>query len=354
MRSVFYPHLVNGPFGDPALYVRLAHRGEALLFDCGDLHPLGTREMLKIDAVFLSHAHIDHLIGFDALLRAFLYRERPLTLYGPPGTAARIAGRLQGYTWNLTESYPFSLTVREWGETPAPSVTFRAREGFIPREGEPWDPEGGVLLSTPHYRVRCVPLDHGGITSLAFSLEEPLHVGIHKDALERLGYLAGPWLTPFKDLVRQSAPADTPVRVPLATGGERVLPLGPLAEEIAHTERGMKLCYVTDVAPLPENLERIVELAADAHLLAIEATFSDADMDRARQRNHLTSGLAGELARRARAMRLLVFHHSPRYQDRPELLREEAEAAFRGEENIGRPPGILEDPSPDRISRRGE
>ncbi|WP_269085277.1 hypothetical protein [Syntrophotalea acetylenica] len=40
MRSVFFPRLVNGPFGDPALHVRLAHRGEALLFDCGDLHAL--------------------------------------------------------------------------------------------------------------------------------------------------------------------------------------------------------------------------------------------------------------------------------------------------------------------------
>ncbi|HKL48307.1 MAG TPA: MBL fold metallo-hydrolase, partial [Desulfuromonadales bacterium] len=74
MRSVFFPHLVNGPFGDPALFVRLAHRGEALLFDCGNLHPLSHRDMLKISAVFLSHAHIDHLVGFDTLLRLLLYR----------------------------------------------------------------------------------------------------------------------------------------------------------------------------------------------------------------------------------------------------------------------------------------
>ena len=41
---------------------------EALLFDCGDLHPLTTRERLKIAAVFISHAHIDHLIGFAPLV----------------------------------------------------------------------------------------------------------------------------------------------------------------------------------------------------------------------------------------------------------------------------------------------
>ena len=106
MRSVFYPRLVNGPFGDPALYVRLAHRGEALLVDCGDLHPITPRELLKIRAVFISHAHIDHLVGFGALLRAFLYQDTSLSVYGPPGIIERIAAQLAGYTWNLIEGYP--------------------------------------------------------------------------------------------------------------------------------------------------------------------------------------------------------------------------------------------------------
>ena len=115
MRSVFYPRLVNGPFGDPALYVRLAHRGEALLFDCGDLHPLPARDLLKLRAVFVSHAHIDHLAGFDALLRHFLYRPQPLCFFGPPGFGAHLAHKLAGYTWNLIEGYPLLLRVREWG-----------------------------------------------------------------------------------------------------------------------------------------------------------------------------------------------------------------------------------------------
>jgi ribonuclease Z len=330
MRSVFFPHLVNGPFGDPALYVRLAHRSEALLFDCGDLHPLTPREALKIRALFVSHAHIDHLVGFAGLLRIFLYQDARLELYGPPGIAERITAQLAGYTWNLIESYTLELTVHEWGEPAGRAVTFRAGSAFRAEAERIWNCPNGVLRETPYYRVTACPLDHGGIVSLAFVLEEPLHVAVHKDALERHGYRPGPWLTRFKDLLRGGAPGTTELSVPLEGGGEERVALDDLAQQIAHCERGMKVSYVTDAAPTPVNLEKIAALAGDSHLLAIEAPFAQAELERARQRNHLTARLAGELGRRARAARLLVFHHSPRYLDRPELLRTEAEAAFRG------------------------
>jgi ribonuclease Z len=339
MRSVFFPRLVNGPFGDPVLYVRLAHRGEALLFDCGDLHPLTPRELLKIRAVFISHAHIDHLVGFGTLLRTFLYQDTCLSIYGPPGTIERIAGHLAGYTWNLIEDYPLILRVREWGIPAGRETVFRAASAFAREPETAWECPGGLLHETGYYRVRTVPLDHGGIVSLAFVIEEPLHIAIHKDALERQGFRPGPWLTRFKDLVRQQIPVtSTRLAVPLEAGGEVQLPIDELAAQIAHLERGMKLCYVTDAAPTQENQDKIAALAADSHLLAIEATFADTDAERARTRNHLTARLAGQLGRRAQAARLLVFHHSPRYQDRPELLRNEAEAAFREETaEFGRP-----------------
>jgi ribonuclease Z len=47
-------------------------------------------------------------------------------------------------------------------------------------------------------------------------------------------------------------------------------------------------------------------------------------------RYHLTAAEAGTIARRSKVHRLKVFHFSPRYQGRGDLLRHEAEAAFRG------------------------
>jgi ribonuclease Z len=331
MRSVFYPRLVNGPFGDPALYVHLAHRGQALLFDCGDLHALTTRELLKIRAVFISHGHIDHLVGFDALLRAFLYRDLNLQLFGPAGIIDQLTGRLAAYTWNLSAGFSFVLTVREWRGERLEEAVFRAQNGFVAEPQPGRDCRDGLLYETPFCSVRAARLDHGDIHSLAFTLEEPLHIAIHRDALERRGFLAGPWLAHFKDLVLQKTSGKTMLTAPLAAGGTEEVSLAELVEEIASTERGMKVCYVTDASPTAANLRKITDLARAAHLLVIEAVFVHRDLPRARLRNHLTARIAGRLGRLAGAARLRVFHHSPRYQDRPELLAAEAQEAFSGE-----------------------
>ena len=336
MRSVFYPKLINGPFGDPALYVRHAHHREALLFDCGDLHRLSPGCRSRISAVFISHAHIDHLIGFDSLLRGFLYSDHTLYLYGPPGIISRITHRLAGYTWNLFDDLAFTLIVREWGDGSGQEVRFEAARAFAPEPLEEFDCSGGILHRSPHYRVRALPLAHGDITSLAFSLEESLHIAIHKDALEREGFLPGPWLTRFKDLLRQGVDRQTRLEVPLAKGGVLHVSLAQLHHTVAHTERGMKVVYVTDASPSEANIRAITALAAQAHLLVIEAVFAHADLERAIKRNHLTARLAGEIAREAEVGKLRVFHHSPRYLHDEKLLLNEAMAAFSNVMNPGK------------------
>jgi len=69
---MFNARLVNDPFGDPALYLDLRYRREALLFDLGDIQELAPRMILKIDHIFVTHTHMDHFIGFDHLLRICL------------------------------------------------------------------------------------------------------------------------------------------------------------------------------------------------------------------------------------------------------------------------------------------
>lgn len=330
MRSTFRPHLVNDFFGDPALYVRIAHQGQALLFDCGELKELSSRELLKINSIFISHCHIDHMIGFDHLLRTVLYLDRHLHFYGPAGLIDQIGHRLAGYTWNLIEERALIITVREWSEGEIRECSFTAANRFKPGPICSWEVGDNCILSTPDWKVRVTLLDHGGIESMAFSLEETLHVAIHKDALDQRGYLPGPWLTKFKTMIRSGDPDDYTIEVPLKDGGSKKSVLGQLKKAIAHCEEGMRLAYVADSSPTEENRRKIVELARNTHMLIIEAAFSHAEFERAQERNHLTARLSGEIAREAGAARLLVYHHSPRYQDDPGLLWGEAMDAFDG------------------------
>jgi ribonuclease BN (tRNA processing enzyme) len=70
--------------------------------------------------------------------------------------------------------------------------------------------------------------------------------------------------------------------------------------------------------------DAVAELAADADLLILEATFSD-DARSAAAQGHMTAVQAGELARRARAKRLVLTHLLP---GNHEALRALAEDAF--------------------------
>jgi ribonuclease Z len=56
----------------------------------------------------------------------------------------------------------------------------------------------------------------------------------------------------------------------------------------------------------------------------------DVDADKARDRYHLTARQAGLMARKAQVRDLVVFHFSPRYTGRGNIIEREAADAFQG------------------------
>lgn len=90
MRPIFNPSLVNGRCGDPTVYVETLFEKHSLLFDVGEIASLSARKIRRVDQIFVSHAHIDHFVGFDHLLRLLVGHEKTVQLYGPAGFAERV------------------------------------------------------------------------------------------------------------------------------------------------------------------------------------------------------------------------------------------------------------------------
>jgi len=331
MTPLFQPRLLNPPFGDPALYVGLQGEGTALLFDAGDISRVSSRLLFKISDVFISHTHIDHCIGIDHLLRLNLARNRILRLYGPPGIIANMTGKLRGYTWNLTDSYPFMLDVHEIGARLVRVRRFACSEKFKPGPEQrlPFD---GTLVNRPSFRVQSRCLDHNGITSLAFRIEEHAHININKDALGRLGLPVGPWLQTLKSRIRDGCPDSSSITIPEACGRTaHDISLGKLRREIVHITSGESIAYIADSGATPANIKKIRTLAHGVDRFFCEAAFLERDADKAHRSGHFTARQAGLLARSCGAKKLTVFHFSPRYENRPDEPGSEAMHAFASE-----------------------
>jgi ribonuclease Z len=327
MKSSLRARLLNGQTGDPALLVTLRWQGRAVLLDLGRIDRTPRGALLTVDAVFVSHAHMDHFMGFDQLLRLNLPRDATLRLYGPAGIADRVAGKLAGYSWNLTEDYSFTLEVTEIEETQMTTSRFAARNRFAREPLAPARPFDGVVLSEPALTVEATPLDHK-IVSMAYAVSEPMHVNVRPEALAAAGLRPGPWLNGLKAAIRAGAPDDTPITV---APGERQ-PLGALRDALIVVTPGQKIAYVVDTLFSPANAARIARLAADADVFYCESPFLEADVEQATRRYHLTARQAGALARAAGARRLQVFHFSPRYEGRYGEIELEAQAEFAGHE----------------------
>jgi ribonuclease Z len=332
MRPSIHCELVNGPFGDPAVYADIMFERRALLFDLGDITELPPRKLLRVTHVFVSHTHMDHFSGFDHLLRLMLGREKTIALYGPAGFIDKVGHKLQAYTWNVIKNYAGNLVfdvyeVHDNGTLR--NARFRSSCAFQSEVEPDLRIKDNQLTSCGAFKVRCAVLDHG-IPCLGFALEEAAHVNVWKTKLDQLGLAVGPWLRDLKHAVLTGAPMDTPIRALKRNEGgitPVTLPFRDLSG-LVHITAGQKIAYIVDVRYHPSNAERIRHLAFGADLLFIESPFLEADSAHAARKNHLTARQAGTLAARAQVKQFVLCHFSPRYPDHGEALREEARRAF--------------------------
>jgi ribonuclease Z len=251
--------------GLPATLVRCG--GDQLLFDCGE----GTqRQLLRagglaaVDAVFVTHLHADHLLGLPGMLKTFSLqgREAPLSVHGPPGLRA-LFDALRPVIGRVT--YELALV----------------------------ELDGGAAVSRDGYTVTPFGVEHG-VPAYGYALVEDERPGrFDADRALALGVPKGRAFG-----VLQSG---QPVQ------GERgeVQP-----EQVMGPPRpGRKLVFSGDTAPA--DMTRVA--AHRASVLIHEATFGDADAERAAATGHSTARAAAALAAEADVDLLALVHVSQRY-----------------------------------------
>ncbi|WP_018658667.1 ribonuclease Z [Allofustis seminis] len=249
----------------------LNERNTVWLFDCGEatqhqiLHT--TLKPRKIEKIFITHLHGDHIYGLPGLLssRSFQAGEDLLTIYGPKGIKKYVLTSLK-----LSGAYP----------------TYPLK--FVEFEKE------GIIFEDHQFKVSIKKLVHG-IPSYGFRIEEADHEGtLDADRLQALGVPFGPLYGKLKK-------------------GESVqLEDGRIIngkDYIGKDKKGRILAILGDTRPTPAT----VELAKDADVMVHESTFSAEESDLARNYKHSTNVQAAQLAKDACAKKLLLTHISSRY-----------------------------------------
>ncbi|MGV3709267.1 MAG: ribonuclease Z [Gemmatimonas sp.] len=276
------------PTIDRAVTSIAVHReGETLLFDCGE----GTqRQMMRygvsfaVNNLFFTHTHSDHILGLTGLLRTMQLQGRtePMQIWGPKHSAK---------------------TLRQCITLGGERITFPV---------EVTELADGQSVARDDYHVRSFPVAHRGTSAVGYALVEHDRLGRFDPVKAReMGIPEGPLWGQIHRGLPVTLADGTVVDPSMLVGGAR---------------RGRKVVFTGDTRPCPGT----VEAAHDADVLIHEATFADDEAARAVETGHSTAREAAEVAREAKARRLVLTHISARYtREAPELEAQAREVFAR-------------------------
>ncbi len=263
--------------GMPAFSLRF---NELFLFDCGE----GTqRQMMRygvgfgrIKAVFISHLHLDHFLGFFGLAETLHLNEReePLTVFAPKGFGEMIRAISPASDWK--ENYLDSNEINE-----------------------------GVLYEGRDFSISAFRVKHSK-ESYGFIFQEKDKVKFNEKKAKSLGIKG----VLFKKIEKEGK----------VTVDGKTISLG----EISWIRKGRKIVYSGDTRSCPA----VYRAAEGADILIHESTYAEDRKDEAGSRGHSTAVEAAETAKKARVKHLILTHISGRYST-PSVLEKEAKKVFK-------------------------
>jgi ribonuclease Z len=314
--------LVNGSTGDPSLFVDYPGRDDAILFDAGENCSLDAERLGDLRAVFLSHHHVDHFIGFDRIVRANLDRDKALSVYGPEGTIRKVYGKIKSYDYPF---FPFQKVVIEVHEVLPGlirSAILECSRKFPKPEIQEVEWSGHIIHATEDLSVEAAHVDHT-TPCLSFALVQK--AGIHPDP-DRLGtgpLKSGPWIGEALKMLQAGEPGETTMRVQ-----GRTYTLSELRATYFRESPETRIAYVTDTAWTDTVRPNLLRLARGATRLYCDSYYAHEQLASAAKHRHMTAIQAAEFGREAEVDQLVLIHFASRYEGRYQALIDEARTIF--------------------------
>ena len=267
--------------------VLLRRDGDLFLFDGGEGTQVSLKRLnlkwKKINAIFVSHTHADHVTGLPGILMlsAQVDRTEPLYIYGPPNIAEYIETSRR--VLDMYINYPIEVK-----EVTAPCVVHQG-DGFY---------------------IRAFPLQHSK-TCIGYTLEELDRPGeFNPDAARALKVPCGPLWSKLQSGQPVTNEEGTVIQPEQVLGKKR---------------SGRKFSFVTDSLYLPS----IAKEVKGSDLLICEGMFADDCEDQAKEKKHMTARQAARIAKDACVSKMGLIHYSPRYVDNDlDLMLKQAREVF--------------------------
>ncbi|WP_407886110.1 ribonuclease Z [Levilactobacillus sp. N40-8-2] len=266
----------------------LDERNSVWLFDVGEAtqHQIlrTTLKPRKIDKIFITHLHGDHIFGLPGLLssRSFQGGNEPLTIYGPKG---------------IRDFVEVSMRVSET------KLSYKIHYRELSADG--------MIFEDDKFRVYAQHLDHR-IECFGYRVVEKDHPG-----------------ELMVDKLREAQIPSGPVYGELKAGKTVTLPDGRTvsgADFLGPSQPGRIVALLGDTRQT-QNASRLTQ---DADVLVHESTFAKGESKLARAYYHSTNIQAAELAKRTNVKMLLLNHISARYTGKMALeLQQQAREVFK-------------------------
>lgn len=248
---------------------------DRFLIDCGE----GTqRQILKsgigfkrLNHIFLTHSHLDHILGLGGLLSTFTRWEGmdDIHIYGGKYTLERVKILLDVVFSGRSYEHLITLHIVKDGEE-----IYRGKSFSV------------VAFTVPHRGPDC----------FGYQFIEDTHRPFLAEKAQELGIPAGP------------------ERAQLVRGKSITLGDGTVIEPemvLGEAITGTRVIFTGDIA----NLDAIEAVASDVDVLVTEATFLREDVDIARSHGHITAYDAATFAKEHNVKHLLLTHVSRRYRE---------------------------------------